>query len=87
MPDKSCRMCGGELISHLVCSECRKPTQRVCRLCNKMTMQEYHQNCLNIASLKTENRMKIDIHTIGKSDIKPINTDFTKLSSRYEIYS
>jgi predicted amidophosphoribosyltransferase len=86
MPDQSCRMCGGELISHLTCSECRKPTQRICNICNNMTTQEYHQNCLNVQSLKTRNDIKIDILTIKKSGHRTKDPDIPKVSSHYEIY-
>lgn len=86
MPDKSCRMCGEELISHLICSECRKPTQRICKICNKMTIQEYHQNCLNVQSLKTINSSQIDILTIRKPGYKTNDPYLPKASTRYEIY-
>ena len=86
MPDKSCRMCEGELLSHLICSECRKPTQRICKICDNTTIQEYHQNCLNVESLKSRNGMKIDILTTKKSEYKIKNPDMSKLSSHYEIY-
>lgn len=86
MPDESCRTCGGELISHSICSECRKPTQRICKICDNTTIQEYHQNCLNVESLKSRNGMKIDILTTKKSEYKIKNPDMSKLSSHYEIY-
>ena len=80
MPDKSCRTCGGELISYLICSECRKPTQRICKICDNMTTQEYHQNCLHVESLKTRNGMQIDIMPTRKSDYKTKNTDNAKIN-------
>lgn len=80
------RICGGGLISHLICSECRKPTQRICKICNNMTTQEHHQNCLNVQSLKTRNGIKIDILTIRKSGYKTKIPDMPKASSHYEIY-
>ena len=79
-------MCGGELIVHLACSECRKPNQRICKICDNMTIQEYHQNCLNVASLNSRNGMKINILTTKKSEYKTCNPGMSKLSSRYEIY-
>ena len=86
MHDKSCRMFGGELISHLICSECRKPTQRICTICDNMIIQEYHQNCLNVESLKSRNGMKIDILAPHKSKYKTNIPDMSKLSSHYEVY-
>jgi len=80
MPDKPCSTCGGELISYLTCSECRKPTQRICRICDNMTIPEYHQNCLYVESLKTRNGMQIDIITTKKSDHKIKNTDNAKIN-------
>ncbi len=80
MPDKSCRTCGGELISHSICSECRKPTQRICKICDNMTKPEYHQNCLYVESLKTRNGMQVDIITTKKSDYKTKNTGNTKIN-------
>lgn len=80
MPDKSCRTCGGELISHSICPECRKPTQRICKICDNMTKPEYHQNCLYVESLKTRNGMQVDIITAKKSDYKTKNTGNTKIN-------
>ncbi len=79
MPDESCRTCGGELISHSRCSECRKAIQRICKKCHTMTDQEYHQNCLHIESLKTRNGMQIDIMTTKQSDYKTENRHDIKI--------
>lgn len=70
MPDESCRTCGGDLISHVMCSECRKSTQRICKICDTVTEQEYHQNCLHTISLKTRNGMQMDVITTKQSDYK-----------------
>ena len=63
MPDESCRTCGGVLISCSICPECRKVTQRICRLCGSKTEQQFHDSCLYIESLTTRNGMEIDIVT------------------------
>lgn len=73
MPDESCRTCGGELILHSKCLECRKATQRICAICHTVTEQEYHQNCLPVESLKAGNGMQIDITPISKSIYKTEN--------------
>ena len=80
MPDKSCRTCGGELIPHSKCSECRKATQRICKICHAMTEQEYHQKCLHIESLKTRNGMQIDIMATKQSDYKIENRHDIKIN-------
>jgi hypothetical protein len=46
MPDESCRNCGGVLVIHRSCSECRKTTQKKCRVCSRMTVIQNHQFCM-----------------------------------------
>ena len=46
MPDESCRTCGGELVGHILCSDCRKTTQKICRVCNRTTLLQSHQYCM-----------------------------------------
>ncbi len=46
MPDESCRICGGELVSYTICSDCRKVTQKKCRVCNHVTLLQPHQYCV-----------------------------------------
>ena len=48
MPDDSCRTCGGELVKHSRCSECRKIIQRICTSCNLKTHKEFHPKCLRL---------------------------------------
>ena len=78
MPDESCRTCGGELISQIKCEECRKSTQRVCKMCGIVTEQEYHQNCLHILSLKTRNGMQMEIITTKQHDHKTMDKNNIK---------
>lgn len=47
MPDESCRTCGGELLGYLVCSDCRKATQKICKSCNRSTLPQSHKHCMN----------------------------------------
>jgi hypothetical protein len=42
MPDESCRNCGGGLDVHALCSDCRKPTQKKCVICNRTTVLQSH---------------------------------------------
>jgi len=46
MPDESCRTCGGELAGHLLCSDCRKVTQKICKVCNRTTVLQSHKSCV-----------------------------------------
>lgn len=48
MPDDSCRTCGGELVRHSRCSECRKIIQKMCTVCNLKTHKEFHFKCMNL---------------------------------------
>ncbi len=45
MPDKSCRTCGGELLIHFQCTECRKAIQKICTTCNALTHKQFHHQC------------------------------------------
>ncbi|MGI0069271.1 MAG: hypothetical protein ACREAN_03335, partial [Nitrosopumilaceae archaeon] len=46
MPDESCRICGGELVSHTLCSCCRKSTQKKCKTCKHVTLLQPHPYCI-----------------------------------------
>lgn len=46
MPDESCRNCGGGLIHYRSCSNCRKITQKKCRVCSRITVLQSHQHCM-----------------------------------------
>lgn len=50
MPDESCRACGGELTNHMLCSGCRKSTQKKCKMCNHVTLLQPHQYCVKNSS-------------------------------------
>jgi len=51
MPDESCRTCGGELVTLSLCSECRKVTQKKCRLCANVTREQVHDGCIKVEPL------------------------------------
>ncbi|TLX82816.1 MAG: hypothetical protein E6K98_05475 [Thaumarchaeota archaeon] len=51
MPDESCRTCGGELVTHSLCSECRKVTQKKCSLCQNVTRKQFHDACVKKETL------------------------------------
>lgn len=61
MLDESCRTCGGVLISCSMCPECRKITQRICRICGSKTAEQFHDRCLYIESITSRNGMEIDV--------------------------
>lgn len=61
MPDESCRTCGGVLISCSMCPECRKITQRICRICGSKTAEQFHDRCLYIESITSRNGMEMDV--------------------------
>ncbi|MDE1872934.1 MAG: hypothetical protein KGH99_05605, partial [Thaumarchaeota archaeon] len=46
MPDKSCRTCGGELVMHFKCTECRKAIQKICTTCSALTRKQFHDQCI-----------------------------------------
>ena len=46
MPDESCRSCGGDLNSHRQCSDCKKTTQKICKVCNRTTILQSHRHCV-----------------------------------------
>jgi hypothetical protein len=55
MPDKSCRTCGGELIKWSTCSDCRKVTQKICRICCEKTIEEFHSHQIHLAPYNLAN--------------------------------
>ena len=52
MPDKSCRICGEELVKWSTCYECRKVTQKICRICSLKTTEDYHAHHISLESYK-----------------------------------
>ncbi len=45
MPDESCRICGGVLVSSAQCFQCKEPIQRICTICGNITPEQFHANC------------------------------------------
>lgn len=67
MPDDSCRTCGGDLIKHSRCSECRKIIQRICTSCNLKTHKEFHPKCLRLDMYQiSSEKSYITTHMIHK---------------------
>ena len=60
MPDESCRVCGGLLISRSLCSECKKVIQRVCRICGVKTEEQFHYECLPLEAHAARSGMKTE---------------------------
>jgi len=54
MPDDSCRKCGGELVNHNLCTDCRKTTQKKCRICAHITLLQSHQYCMKNSTLNSD---------------------------------
>ena len=57
MPDDSCRTCGGELVKHSRCSDCRRVIQKICTMCSLKTHKEFHSKCLNLELYQINNEM------------------------------
>jgi len=54
MPDESCRKCGKELESYTLCSQCRRPTQKICSFCRMTTLQQPHEHCFERNPIQAE---------------------------------
>jgi hypothetical protein len=67
MPDESCRTCGGELVAHSLCSECRKVTQKKCILCENVTRKQFHDGCIKTEPL-TNSRGSQVLWAVHKSE-------------------
>ena len=46
MPDTLCRQCGGDLQTHIRCTNCRQPLQLICTKCIQSTEVRYHTQCM-----------------------------------------
>lgn len=66
MPDNSCRSCGGDLIKHSKCSECKKTIQKICIACNLKTHEEFHTRCMNLVQYQINTKKT---HTTSQSII------------------
>jgi len=70
MPDESCRNCGGGLDTHAVCSDCRKPTQKKCTVCNRTTLLQSHhcrKELLIQPPLQAVHKRKLSHHSMPLS--------------------
>src|SRR5512147_1245904 len=66
MPDESCRTCGGALVYHRSCSDCRKVTQKKCSACNRTTPLQSHQYCIMNSTLNQKQSL---VQVIQKNTI------------------
>lgn len=77
MPDESCRTCGGELASHILCSDCRKTTQKICRVCNHTTLLQSHQYCVkNPISNQKLTLVQVNSNTSSKTSQSSLHFSF-----------
>lgn len=69
MPDESCRTCGGALVHHRSCSDCRKVTQKKCNTCNRTTTLQPHQYCIIDSALNPKQSLVqvIQKNTVSKT--------------------
>ena len=69
MPDESCRTCGGALVHHRSCSDCRKVTQKKCNTCNRTTTLQPHQYCIMDSALNQKQSLVqvIQKNTVSKT--------------------
>jgi len=44
-----------------MCPECRKITQRICRICGSKTTEQFHDRCLYIESITSRNGMEMEV--------------------------
>ncbi len=43
--DELCRKCGESLLEFSFCVRCKQSIQRMCGVCERMTDEQYHQDC------------------------------------------
>lgn len=80
MPDESCRTCGGELANHVSCPDCRKSTQKKCRVCDHVTPLQPHQYCMKNSSFHPRQSLVQAIHSDKASKIKKTSFHFSVLA-------
>ena len=79
MPDELCRTCGGELANHKTCSDCRKSTQKKCRMCNHVTLLQTHQYCINPSNPKQSLVQVIHNSKVSKTKQNSVHYSFLAL--------
>ncbi len=62
MPDESCRACGGELVTHSLCSDCRKVIQKICKSCSSPTRKQFHVQCIKSDYISNSNQVIQIVH-------------------------
>ena len=46
MPEELCRKCGESLHDFSFCVKCKEPIQRICSICKRQTVEQFHQHCV-----------------------------------------
>lgn len=77
MPDESCRTCGGGLIHYKSCSDCRKVTQKKCRVCSRTTVLQSHQYCIMNSTL---NQKQLLVQVIQKNTVSKTHKNLLRFS-------
>ena len=80
MPDESCRTCGGELTNHVLCPQCRRSTQKKCKICDHVTLLQPHQHCMKNSLSYTKELLVPMIHSNTASKIKKNSFHFSYLA-------
>ncbi|HEX5458102.1 MAG TPA: hypothetical protein VFX64_06930 [Candidatus Nitrosotalea sp.] len=80
MPDESCRTCGGELANHVLCQQCRRSTQKKCKICDHVTSLQPHQYCMKNSLSHTKEPLVQVIHSTTASKIKKNSFHFSYLT-------
>ena len=77
MPDESCRTCGGGLVNYRLCSDCRKVTQKKCRVCSRTTILQSHQYCVKNSPLNPKQPL---VQVIQKNKISKTHKNSLRFS-------
>ena len=77
MPDEYCRTCGGELVNRILCSDCRKSTQKICRICNRITHLQLHNHGItNALSVHKTMVVQVSSNKYSKSHKNSLHFSF-----------
>ena len=84
MPDELCRSCGGDLVMHFRCSECRKAIQKICTTCSTITRKQFHDQC-NKQELTINMQGMHELETVQKKKSSKIVTRSVRLAMTFGI--
>ena len=77
MPDESCRTCGGGLDNYRSCPDCRKITQKKCRVCSHTTIVQTHPYCMNNSMLNQKQQL---VQVIQKNEVSQTSKNSLRFS-------